>query len=92
MGVERHQPYEQFARTMMRQPNDWLHTATARYALYGALFGCCFPLGATCLDLLVQDLHLTVAGLLGVQMRQPLHWIIDTAPFFLGLFASRTYA
>ena len=30
----------------------------------------------------------SVASLIWVQTTQPLHWIIDTAPFFLGLFAS----
>lgn len=63
-------------------------TATSRYALYGALFGCCFPIGATLLDLLVQGLPLTLASILKVQRVQSLHWIIDTAPLFLGIFAS----
>lgn len=32
---------------------DWHRTQTARYALYGALFGFCFPLGATLMDVLL---------------------------------------
>lgn len=64
-----------------------LPTATARYAVYGALFGCCFPVGATLLDILVQGLPINMGSIIQVQQAQPLHWIIDTAPFFLGLFA-----
>jgi PAS domain S-box-containing protein len=75
-------------RAPLKRPTDWLRTATARYALYGALFGCCFPLVATLLDLALQHRQVAVASILWAQQRQPLHWIIDTAPFFLGLFAS----
>src|SRR5882724_11435443 len=75
-------------RALLKRSTDWLQNATIRYALYGALFGCCFPIVATLLDLAVQNQQVTVAGILWVQKRQPLHWIIDTAPFFLGLFAS----
>lgn len=68
---------------------DWIETQTFRYAVYGALFGCCFPLGATLLDLyFIRMLPLSVETLFVVQQGHPLHWIIDTAPFFLGLFAS----
>ncbi|MBN1937407.1 MAG: GAF domain-containing protein [Anaerolineae bacterium] len=63
-------------------------STTFRYAVYGALFGFAFPVFSTLLDLLVQRLPLTWQNLLYVQSRTPLHWVIDTAPFFLGLFAS----
>jgi PAS domain S-box-containing protein len=59
-----------------------------KYTLAGALFGCCFPLGATILDLLVQGRPFSFADIIAVQSGQPLHWIIDTAPFFLGMFAA----
>ena len=58
-----------------------------KYTLYGALFGVCFPLVATLLDAYVQGVPFSAAQLLRVQAAQPLHWIIDTAPFFLGFFA-----
>lgn len=61
--------------------------ASLKYSLYGALFGFCFPVVATLLDIYSQGLALSVASLHQVQSSQPLHWIIDTAPFFLGLFA-----
>ncbi len=72
----------------MKQFSHWFLTATARYALFGVLFGCCFPIVATAADLLVQGLQLTITNGLWVQKQQPLHWIIDTAPLFLGLFAA----
>ena len=62
-------------------------TSTVQYALCGALFGICFPAAATLLDLWVQGVSLTLHGILRVQAAQPLHWIIDTAPLFLGLMA-----
>jgi len=63
-------------------------SATRRYALYGALFGIGFPIVATLADAVIQGVPLTPASLFDVQLRQPLHWIINTAPFFLGLFAA----
>ena len=72
----------------MKKPAGWFQTARAQYTLYGALFGVCFPVVATLLDLFVQEYTLTIANIQVVQAAQPLHWIIDTAPLFLGLFAS----
>jgi GAF domain-containing protein len=63
-------------------------SAAFRYTLYGALFGFAFPIFSTFGDLYVQQLPLTLESLLQVQKSTPLHWVIDTAPFFLGLFAS----
>ncbi|MFT5091059.1 MAG: two-component system aerobic respiration control sensor histidine kinase ArcB, partial [Planctomycetota bacterium] len=60
---------------------------TLYYALYGALFGCCFPVLSTLIDVYVQGLSFSLDSLLDVQRRQPLHWVINTAPLFLGLFA-----
>jgi anti-anti-sigma regulatory factor len=62
--------------------------ATFRYLCYGALFGALFPLTATIVDVWLHRLPLTGSAILTVQATQPLHWMIDTAPFFLGLFAA----
>ncbi len=62
-------------------------TPTIQYTLCGALFGLFFPIIATLLDLWIHQLDLTAANIFRVQAHQPLHWIMDTAPFFLGLFA-----
>ncbi len=61
---------------------------TLRYALAGAGFGLLFPLGATLLRLVTLGLPLTFANVSSIQLGDPLLWIIDTAPLFLGLFAA----
>ena len=63
-------------------------SATIRYLCFGVLFGALFPIGATCLDIGLRGgpWSLATAGL--VQSTQPLHWLIDTAPVFLGIFAA----
>lgn len=64
------------------------HSAVVRYTLIGGLFGLCFPVGATLFEVYLQGLTLSLPVLLEIQSTQPLLWIIDTAPFFLGLVAS----
>lgn len=61
--------------------------ARTRYALAGIAFGFCFPIIATLFDAYVRDLGLGIGGLMEAQRTQPLHWIIDTAPIFLGFFS-----
>jgi hypothetical protein len=62
-------------------------TQKNRYTIFGALFGLLFPIISTLLDLYAQQLSFGVQNILQVQSVQPLHWIINTAPFFLGVFA-----
>lgn len=60
-----------------------------KYTLYGALFGLCFPVGAVAFLYFTQALGET-DGFADIVVRahgNPLLLIIDTAPFFLGLFA-----
>jgi GAF domain-containing protein len=64
------------------------HSNTFRYTLYGALFGFAFPVVASVIEIFLQQLPQTLESLLQVQRTSPLLWIIDTAPLFLGLFAS----
>ena len=65
-----------------------LHSAAVRYTLIGGLFGLCFPVGATLFQAYVLGLTVSLPVLIEIQSTQPLLWIIDTAPFFLGWFAS----
>ena len=58
-----------------------------RYGLMGAAFGAAFPVVATSIDLWAHDLPFDLAHAAQLQLGQPLHWVIDTAPIFLGLFA-----
>lgn len=66
--------------------SERLSTLT-KYVLAGVLSGCCLPLGATIVDLLVTGRSLTVSDAIVRQQLQPLHWIIDTAPVLLGWIA-----
>ncbi|MFC1642332.1 ATP-binding protein [Myxococcota bacterium] len=65
-----------------------LRTETRRYALYGALFGLCFPVGATFVLALQDPSSGTLASIVTAQRHSYLLWIIDTAPLFLGAFAA----
>ena len=61
---------------------------TFTYTLYGMLFGFVFPFVATLFDIGLKDLSFTLASISKVQVTNHLHWIIDTAPIFLGLLAA----
>jgi GAF domain-containing protein len=69
-------------------PNRFLKTATQRYAAIGAAFGFIFPVVATLITIWEAQLPLSLASVIAVQQADPLLWIIDTAPLFLGLFAA----
>jgi len=60
---------------------------SVRYTLYGAIFGLCFPVIATLLDAWLSVGNTSYQAMLKSQLENPLIWMIDTAPFFLGLFA-----
>ncbi|WP_051203203.1 GAF domain-containing sensor histidine kinase [Hugenholtzia roseola] len=56
-----------------------------RYALFGFLFGLCFPLGAWVLDgFFFQQLPENEVFLIALHKINPIHFIIDTAPVILG--------
>jgi len=58
------------------------------YALFGVLFGLAFPLGATFFESITRHGSLTWEYMVQVQSENPLLWIIDSAPLWLGAFAS----
>lgn len=60
---------------------------TRMYAIYGAVFGIAFPLIGTMIEAVYRGYGLGVGGFMRAQS-SPLLWIIDTAPLFLGVFAS----
>lgn len=60
---------------------------TWQYALVGVLFGAAFPIIATALRISQMKLGLSPSSIVMVQAGDPLLWIIDTAPLFLGLLA-----
>lgn len=62
---------------------------TTKYTLYGALFGCCFPIGSIVFLCIMGEI-VDTSGLLPILAeahQNSLLWVIDTAPLFLGLFA-----
>jgi hypothetical protein len=73
---------------MSDAPTSQVLRPTHRYFLVGAAFGTAFPLVATLLDAGMRQIPFTIAGILETQAGQPLHWVIDSAPFVLGLFAA----
>jgi len=65
-----------------------LKTNAQRYALAGASFGLIFPIVASIIRILNAGLPLRLTSVIAVHLNDPLLRIIDTAPIFLGLFAS----
>lgn len=63
------------------------HINAIRYTIFGALFGLLFPLISSFLWVYQRNLGLTFTNLIQVQINNPLQWIINTAPLFLGIFA-----
>ena len=63
-------------------------TATLKYAGFGAAFGATFPVVATLVDVAWRSLPVTLESVVLAQSTQPLLWIIDSAPLFLGVFAA----
>lgn len=56
------------------------------YARFGILFGMCFPIIAVAFDIFfVKNISLTWANIKLTHQQNPLHFIIDSAPLFLGL-------
>ncbi len=57
------------------------------YGVAGFIFGLIFPLVATWIALAQWGFSITGGNVLMIQASEPLLWIIDTAPLFLGLTA-----
>ena len=62
--------------------------AAKSYCLAGAAFGLTFPIIGTAIVCHQQFGHVDIAGIVQAQSTNPLLWIINTAPLFLGLFAT----
>ncbi|TDY04355.1 putative bifunctional diguanylate cyclase/phosphodiesterase [Thiohalophilus thiocyanatoxydans] len=64
-------------------------TEATKYTIYGTLFGLCFPVGAIIFLYLMGDIpaDLNPVSILANSHENRLLYIIDTAPFLLGLFA-----
>jgi len=72
----------------MNQQRINFRSETIRYAIWGVVFGLIFPIGATLIRVAIAGLPISISSMLTVQSIDPLLWIIDTAPVFLGLFST----
>ena len=72
----------------MNQQSKSIRSETTRYAIWGMIFGLLFPIGATWIRIATAGIPFSISGIQTVQSTDPLLWIIDTAPLFLGLFAA----
>lgn len=79
---------ETFSRIMSSIEVRFWRSETFQYAVYGAMFGFLFPVIATLLQAFLNSSTLTWEAMVAVQKTDPLVWIIDSAPFWLGLFAA----
>jgi GAF domain-containing protein len=74
--------------TMNNRLTNQLKNEAQRYTLAGVLFGLIFPILATVMRLAGANKTFDLMNAIILHLSDPLMWIIDTAPFFLGIFAS----
>lgn len=67
--------------------NKFWQSEANKFTLYGAIFGLLFPVIATLLQAFLKHGNFSMESMIDVQFTDPLLWIIDSAPFWLGLFA-----
>lgn len=79
---------EQTTRPIAGDDNKAKYHYTIRYALLGVTFGLLFPITGTIIVLLESGIPISFSTALAIHYFEPLLWIIDTAPLFLGLFAA----
>ena len=75
-------------KTMQKALLKTFHSYQSLYAFYGACFGFCFPIIGTILQNWLDKHTFSGSSFIDTQSSSPLLWIIDTAPLFLGIFAS----
>ncbi len=66
----------------------WFKSEMFTYTIYGIAFGFMFPILATIIDLTKHEMDFSLEAIIAIQKKYPIHYIIDTAPLFLGFFAS----
>lgn len=67
---------------------QFFKTEQQLYALYGALFGLCFPVFGSMFESYMLYSRISWDLIVTCQRESELLWIIDSAPLFLGIFAS----
>ena len=72
---------------MTEQKITLKRTYALRFALAGIGFGLVFPIVGTLMEISTSQIPFALTNAWHLHSTDPLLWIIDTAPFFLGLFA-----
>lgn len=72
----------------MKRTGRYLKTNAQRYALIGACFGLIFPIMAILIRTVGEGIPLSISSIVAAHAADPLLWIIDTAPLFLGMIAA----
>ena len=67
--------------------NTLFQSEANKYTLYGIMFGITFPIIALIITVFASGQNFTLASLIDIQQSNPLLWIIDSAPLWLGLVA-----
>jgi GAF domain-containing protein len=65
-----------------------LRSSAFRYGMFGMLFGFSFPIIGTIIKLVYSQLPIDPVNFMHIQRTDPILWIVDTAPLFLGIFAA----
>lgn len=60
---------------------------TKIYSIYGFIFGTIFPIISIPIEIHLKKAEWTLNTIIQIQTTSPLHWLIGTAPFFLGSLA-----
>jgi two-component system, sensor histidine kinase and response regulator len=69
----------------MMKTRTVLHPIIVRYTLLGVGFGFLFPVLGTIFQMILDRLSINISSIFLAQQSQPLLWIIDSAPLFLGM-------
>ena len=69
----------------MKKILKFLNNSIIEYAILGFLFGLMFIIVGTFIQIFELNFPITISSVILVQTSQPILWVIDTAPIFLGL-------
>lgn len=63
----------------------WLTSTQAKWTFFGIIFGCLFPIAGTLFEINLQNIPFTWNSALLAQRSEQILWIVDLAPFILGI-------
>lgn len=74
----------------LRKLNSNYNALYRNYMLVALIFGLLFPLTALSIDLMAKEMTLSLGNIVSIHRYNPLHYIIDSTPFILLIFAHFT--